>query len=78
MLGLDPVYVTNEGKLIAVVPPSDAEKVLALMREHPLGRDTAIDGEVVTDYPGIVPLKALLGGERVVSMLAGGPLPRIG
>jgi hydrogenase expression/formation protein HypE len=77
MLGLDPLYVANEGKLIAVVPPPDAENVLAVMREHPQGRDAAIIGEVVTDHPGMVTLKSLVGGERVVSMLAGEQLPRI-
>jgi hydrogenase expression/formation protein HypE len=77
MLGLDPLYVANEGKLIAVVPPTDAEKVLAVMREHPLGRDAAIIGEVVSAHPGMVTLRSLVGGERVVSMLAGEQLPRI-
>jgi hydrogenase expression/formation protein HypE len=77
MLGLDPLYVANEGKLIAVVPPAGAADVLAVMREHPLGRDAAIIGEVVADHPGLVTLKSLIGGERVVSMLAGEQLPRI-
>jgi hydrogenase expression/formation protein HypE len=77
MLGLDPLYVANEGKLIAVVPPADAEKVLAMMRDHPLGLDAAIIGEVVAEHPGMVTLKSLIGGERVVSMLAGEQLPRI-
>ncbi len=77
MLGLDPLYVANEGKLIAVVPPGDAKKVLAVMREHPLGRDAALIGEVVADHPGLVMLKSVVGGERVVSMLAGEQLPRI-
>jgi hydrogenase expression/formation protein HypE len=77
MLGLDPLYVANEGKLIAVVPPAGAENVLAAMRERALGRNAAIIGEVVTDHPGMVTLKSLVGGERVVSMLAGEQLPRI-
>jgi hydrogenase expression/formation protein HypE len=77
MLGLDLLYVANEGKLIAVVPPDDAANVLAVMREHPLGRDAALIGEVVAEHPGIVTLKSLIGGERVVSMLAGEQLPRI-
>jgi hydrogenase expression/formation protein HypE len=77
MLGLDPLYVANEGKLIAVVPPGDAKKVLAVMRAHPLGRDAALIGEVVADHPGMVTLKSVVGGERVVSMLAGEQLPRI-
>jgi hydrogenase expression/formation protein HypE len=77
MLGLDPLYVANEGKLMAIVPPKDAEAVLATMRNHPLGRNSAIIGEVVDDHPGLVVLKSLIGGERVVSMLAGEQLPRI-
>ena len=77
MLGLDPLYVANEGKLIAVVPAPDADRVLAAMRQHPLGRNAAIIGAVVADHPGIVTLKSLVGGERVVSMLAGEQLPRI-
>jgi hydrogenase expression/formation protein HypE len=77
MLGLDPLYVANEGKLIAVVPPEDAGRVLAAMREHTLGRDAAIIGNVVADHPGMVTMKSLVGGERVVNMLAGEQLPRI-
>jgi hydrogenase expression/formation protein HypE len=77
MLGLDPLYVANEGKLIAVVPPVDADRVLAAMRGHPLGRDAAVVGAVVDDHPGMVVMKSLVGGERVVTMLAGEQLPRI-
>jgi hydrogenase expression/formation protein HypE len=77
MLGLDPLYVANEGKLIAVVPPEDAKKLLAAMRRHPLGENAAIIGQVVDDHAGMVVLKSLVGGERVVTMLAGEQLPRI-
>lgn len=77
MLGLDPLYVANEGKLVAIVPPAEAENVLAVMRAHPLGRDAALIGAVVADHPGMVTLKSLIGGERVVSMLPGEQLPRI-
>ncbi|RJP30946.1 MAG: hydrogenase expression/formation protein HypE [Phycisphaerales bacterium] len=77
MLGLDPLYVANEGKLIAIVPPVDAGAVLAAMRSHPLGRDAADVGDVVADHAGVVTLKSLIGGERVVAMLAGEQLPRI-
>ncbi len=77
MLGLDPLYVANEGKLIAVVPADDAERLLAVTRRHPLGRDAAIIGEVVADHPGLVLLRSLVGGERVVTLLAGEQLPRI-
>jgi hydrogenase expression/formation protein HypE len=77
MLGLDPLYVANEGKLIAVVPPDDAGRVLAAMRAHPLGRDASLIGEVVADHPGLVILRSRVGGERVVTLLAGEQLPRI-
>jgi hydrogenase expression/formation protein HypE len=77
MLGLDPLYVANEGKLIAVVPPADAQRLLGAMRDHPLGRNAAIIGEVVDEHAGMVVLKSLVGGERVVTMLAGEQLPRI-
>jgi hydrogenase expression/formation protein HypE len=77
MLGLDPLYVANEGKMIAVVPPEDGERVLAALRAHPLGRDAALIGEVVADHPGMVILRSLVGGERVVTLLSGEQLPRI-
>jgi hydrogenase expression/formation protein HypE len=77
MLGLDPLYVANEGKLIAVVPPGDAENVLGAMRSHSLGRNAAIIGDVVVDHPGMVILRSLVGGERVVTLLTGEQLPRI-
>ncbi|MBX6311313.1 MAG: hydrogenase expression/formation protein HypE [Isosphaeraceae bacterium] len=77
MLGLDPFYVANEGKLIAIVPPEDAGRALGAMRGHPLGRDAAIIGAVVADHPGMVLLRSRVGGERVVTLLAGEQLPRI-
>ncbi len=77
MLGLDPLYVANEGKLIAVVPPGDADRLLEVMRRHPLGRNAAVIGEVVADHPGLVLLRSLVGGDRVVTLLAGEQLPRI-
>jgi hydrogenase expression/formation protein HypE len=77
MLGLDPLHVANEGKLIAVVPPTDADRVLEAMRRHPLGRDAALIGEVVEDHPGLVAMKTRIGGERIVAMLSGEQLPRI-
>jgi hydrogenase expression/formation protein HypE len=77
MLGLDPLYVANEGKLIAVVPPEDAGRVLAAMRAQPQGKNAAVVGKVVADHPGLVILRSLVGGERVVMMLAGEQLPRI-
>ena len=77
MLGLDPLYVANEGKLIAVVPPAEADRLLEVMRRHPLGRNAALIGEVVAEHPGMVIMRSVVGGERVVTMLAGEQLPRI-
>jgi hydrogenase expression/formation protein HypE len=77
MLGLDPLYVANEGKLIAVVPAADAARVLDAARAHPLGRDAALIGTVVDTHPGMVLLRSRVGGSRVVTLLAGEQLPRI-
>ncbi len=77
ILGLDPLYVANEGKLLAVVSPEDAARVLAIMHQHPLGREAAVIGEVVSDHPGFVVMKTRVGGTRVVDMLSGEQLPRI-
>jgi hydrogenase expression/formation protein HypE len=77
MLGLDPLYVANEGKLVAVAAKSDADRLLAVMRNHPLGQSAAIIGLVVDDHPGMVTMHSVVGGERVVTMLAGEQLPRI-
>jgi hydrogenase expression/formation protein HypE len=77
MLGLDPLYVANEGKLIAVVPEQDAERLVAVMQRHPLGRNAALIGRVVAEHPGMVTLRSLIGGERVVTLLSGEQLPRI-
>jgi hydrogenase expression/formation protein HypE len=77
LLGLDPLYVANEGKLVAIVPADAADRVLDVMRAHPLGRCAAVIGEVVQDHPGMVIQRSLVGGARVVTMLAGEQLPRI-
>jgi hydrogenase expression/formation protein HypE len=77
ILGLDPLYVANEGKLLAIVPPESADRVLTAMRVHPLGRAAAIIGEVVPDHAGFVLMKTRIGGTRVVDMLSGEQLPRI-
>lgn len=77
ILGLDPLYVANEGKLIAVVPPDDADRLLAVLRRHPHGRQAALIGEVVAEHPGLVVARSPIGGERVVALLAGEQLPRI-
>jgi hydrogenase expression/formation protein HypE len=77
MLGLDVLYVANEGKLIAVVPSEDAEKLLGVMRGHERGKNAAMIGEIVSEHAGMVVMRSLVGGERVVTMLAGEQLPRI-
>lgn len=77
ILGIDPLYVANEGKLIAVVPAEDADGVLAAMRAHDLGRDAVILGEVVDEHPGLVTVMTGLGAERIVDMPIGEQLPRI-
>ncbi|MFN3135969.1 MAG: hydrogenase expression/formation protein HypE [Candidatus Kryptonium sp.] len=77
MLGLDPLYVANEGKLIAVVSAEDAEKILEAMKKNPLGKEAKIIGEITEEHPGVVLMKTVIGGKRVVDMLAGEQLPRI-
>ncbi|MBI5474976.1 MAG: hydrogenase expression/formation protein HypE [Ignavibacteriae bacterium] len=77
ILGFDPLYVANEGKLIAIVPPEDADAVLAAMRAHPLGVGAQIIGEATADHKGLVLLHSKIGGSRVVDMLSGEQLPRI-
>jgi hydrogenase expression/formation protein HypE len=77
MLGFDPLYVASEGKMIAIVPPQDADKVLKAMRKNKYGRDAAIIGEVMGEKPGRVVMKTVLGSSRIVDMLVGDLLPRI-
>jgi hydrogenase expression/formation protein HypE len=77
LLGLDPLYIANEGKLIAIVAPAFAETVLAAMREHPLGREAARIGTVQEDPHRFVQMATRFGGKRVVDWLSGEPLPRI-
>jgi hydrogenase expression/formation protein HypE len=77
LLGLDPLYVANEGKLVAICPAERAEALLAVMRAHPLGRDAALIGEVRADDNGFIQMQTNLGGSRVVDWLSGEQLPRI-
>jgi hydrogenase expression/formation protein HypE len=77
ILGIDPLYVANEGKLVAFVAPGAADDALEALRSHPLGRAAAIVAEVRPEPPGLVLLETAFGGSRVVDMLAGDPLPRI-
>lgn len=77
ILGLDPLYVANEGKLLAFVAPERAESALTRLKRHPLGRDAAIIGEVTSAGGGRVQMETAVGGMRAVEMLAGEQLPRI-
>ncbi|MFG2226622.1 hydrogenase expression/formation protein HypE [Streptomyces sp. NPDC048644] len=77
VLGLDPMYVANEGKLVAFVPRAHADAVLEAMRCHPLGADATVIGECVADHPGMVVARTGLGGTRVVDLPIGEQLPRI-
>ncbi len=77
VLGLDPLYVANEGKLLAVVSPEMAQAVLQRMRKHEHGHDAVIIGEVVADHPGMVLMKTEIGGTRVLDVMFGEQLPRI-
>jgi hydrogenase expression/formation protein HypE len=77
MLGLDPLYIANEGKLVAIVPPEDADVILEAVRANKYGKEAAIIGEVTGEHPGRVVMKTSLGTTRIVDMLVGDPLPRI-
>ena len=77
ILGLDPLYVANEGKLLAFVQPEESNAVLSAMHRHPFGGEAAIIGEVVREHPGFVTMRTRVGGTRVVDMLSGEQLPRI-
>jgi hydrogenase expression/formation protein HypE len=77
ILGLDPLYVANEGILLALVPEREADLVLAAMHAHPLGRHAAVIGRVTDRPPGVVAMKTRIGGTRIVDMLSGEQLPRI-
>jgi hydrogenase expression/formation protein HypE len=76
-LGLDPMYVANEGKLVAICAPEDAARLLETMRAHPLGRGAAIIGEVIADAHHFVQMRTRFGGKRIVDWLTGDQLPRI-
>ena len=77
LLGIDPLYVANEGKLVAVVAVDEADAALAALRGHPLGTNAIVLGEVRDDPPGIVMVRTAFGGSRIVDLLVGDPLPRI-
>ena len=77
ILGLDPLTIANEGKMLAIVAPEVADKALAAMRSHQLGGEAAIIGSVQAEPAGMVFLRTDIGGTRVLDMLVGDPLPRI-
>ncbi|HEY0106906.1 MAG TPA: hydrogenase expression/formation protein HypE [Rhizomicrobium sp.] len=77
ILGLDPLYLANEGKLVCAVPPDQADAALAAFRDHPLGRDGAVIGHATDGRPGRVVMHTVFGGRRIVDMLVGEQLPRI-
>jgi hydrogenase expression/formation protein HypE len=77
LLGIDPMYVACEGRLVAVVPGEEADRAVAALRAHPQGGQAAVIGRVREEQPGIVQLKTAFGGTRIVDLLVGDPLPRI-
>jgi len=77
ILGLDPLYLANEGKIVCVLPQDQAEAALTAMRDHPLGRDSAMIGRATDLRPGRVVMQTVFGGRRIVDMLVGEQLPRI-
>ena len=77
LLGFDPLYVANEGKLLAFMPAAESEAVLSAMRRDPHGQEACIIGTVTADHPGQVILETRVGGRRSVDMLTGEQLPRI-
>jgi hydrogenase expression/formation protein HypE len=77
ILGLDPLYLANEGKVVCVVPETQAPRALAALRSHAYGRESCVIGRVTGERPGRVVMKTVLGGRRIVDMLVGDQLPRI-
>jgi hydrogenase expression/formation protein HypE len=77
ILGLDPLYIANEGKMLLIVPEADSSVVLEALKDHPQGREAAIIGVVTADYPGILRMRTTIGSTRIVDMIAGEQLPRI-
>lgn len=77
IMGLDPLYIANEGKMLLIVPEEDAQGILNKMRSHPEGKDAAIIGQVCAEHPGTVRLQTIIGSSRIVDMITGEQLPRI-
>jgi hydrogenase expression/formation protein HypE len=77
ILGLDPLYIANEGKIIIIVPEKHSEQILEKMKDHPAGKDAAIIGRVSKEMKGMVRMKTSIGSTRIVDMITGEQLPRI-
>ncbi|UBM61152.1 hydrogenase expression/formation protein HypE [Candidatus Sulfidibacterium hydrothermale] len=77
LLGFDPLFVANEGKVVLIVPENEADRIVTAMREHPLGKETAVIGEITDRHPGKAWIETIVGGERMLDMLSGQQLPRI-
>jgi hydrogenase expression/formation protein HypE len=77
LLGIDPLYVACEGRIVVIVDGAEADTALAAMRAHPLGAQSAVIGRVKADPPGLVLLNTAFGGTRICDLLVGDPLPRI-
>ena len=77
IMGFDPLYIANEGKILLIVPEEDARGVMEIMRSHPEGKDAAIIGQVCAEHPGTVRLQTSIGSSRIVDMITGEQLPRI-
>jgi hydrogenase expression/formation protein HypE len=77
LLGIDPLYVACEGRMVAIVSGDVADEALSALRSHPLGAGAALVGRIKDDPPGLVLLKTAFGGTRIVDLLVGDPLPRI-
>ena len=77
ILGLDPLYIANEGKVLVFVPKADADKVLNAMKSHPLGKESSIIGSVTAENKNLVIMKTMIGSSRIVDMISGEQLPRI-
>jgi len=77
LLGFDPLYVANEGKVVIVTDPKSADKIIQTMQKHEHGKEARIIGEIVGNYPGKAWVSTGIGGKRILDMLAGEQLPRI-
>jgi hydrogenase expression/formation protein HypE len=77
IMGFDPLYVANEGKVIIVADASDADKIVSIMKQHELGKNAAVIGEVISNNAGVVTMKTVIGTTRIVDMISGEQLPRI-